>query len=217
MIPEAAMIFAAGFGTRMGALTKTLPKPMLRLGDRPMIDHTIDLLRSAGVQRIVANTHYLPDAIEPHLRDKGVIPLREDEILETGGGLRAALPVLDCDPVLTINPDAFWRGPNPVDVLSDAWNNSMNALLLCVPSEDSIGDFSLEKGELRRKGPYRYTGLQIVRTERLREIKQAKFSLNAYWDLLAESGPIHGTGYSGEWMDIGSAEKLELANTGIVR
>ncbi|MDJ0640723.1 MAG: nucleotidyltransferase family protein [Paracoccaceae bacterium] len=216
MIPDAAMIFAAGFGTRMGTLTKSTPKPMLKLGDRPMIDHTLDILRDAGVGRIIANTHYLPELIEPHLQEKGVTVLREVEILETGGGLRAALPVLNCNPVLTINPDAFWRGPNPIKVVADAWHDSMSALLLCVPSSIDNSDFSLEQGELRRKGPYRYAGVQILRTDRLHEIDQEVFSLNAYWDLLADTGPIHGALYPGEWLDIGTAEKLEMANARFV-
>ena len=119
MTPKAAMIFAAGFGTRMGALTRTIPKPMVPLGGRPMIAHAIDLLRDAGIEKIIANTHYLPDQIEPYLKDQGVKVLRETpDILDTGGGLRAALPLLGADPVVTINPDALWLGPNPIRLVS---------------------------------------------------------------------------------------------------
>lgn len=209
----AAMIFAAGFGTRMGDLTRTTPKPMLPLAGRPMIDYAIDLLKDAGIARIVANTHYLPQAITPHLEDLDVTVLHEDPILETGGGLRNARDALASDPVITINPDAAWSGPNPVTQLQDAWRDDMQALLLLVPSPEGAedDDFSLESGQIRRSGPYRYTGLQILRTHRLNEISDQSFSLNAYWNLLAESGLLHGVVYGGEWCDIGSPKGLERA------
>lgn len=204
------MIFAAGFGTRMGALTRDTPKPMVPLLGRAMIDHAIDLLKDAGIDRLVANTHYLPDRIEPHLRCKGVEICREDPILETGGGLRAALPHLGNDPVITINPDVAWRGENPVVELCNTWRDDMQALLMLVPSPkgSKSDDFSLEQGEINRKGPFRYTGLQMIRTDRLGEISDVAFSLNKYWDLLSATGQIHGTVYSGDWLDIGTPQGL---------
>ena len=127
---NAAMIFAAGFGTRMGELTRSTPKPMLPLAGRPMIDHAIDLVRNAGIVRVVANTHYLADQIEPHLVRRDVVAVRETpEILETGGGLKAALPHLGADPVVTLNPDAAWTGSNPISTLLNAWRPEMSALL----------------------------------------------------------------------------------------
>ncbi len=215
MTPDAAMIFAAGFGTRMGSLTADTPKPMLKVGGRPMIDHAIGQLRDAGIERLVANTHYLPETLEAHLARLNVITLREEVILETGGGLRAAVGTLDCDPVITINPDVLWRGPNPVTQLCEAWHPTMSALLMLVPSEASHqSDFSLEKGEIGRSGPYRYTGLQIIRTDRLHEIEEDAFSLNTYWDLLMSSGPVHGCVYAGTWTDIGTQAALEDVNEG---
>ncbi len=210
---KAAMIFAAGFGTRMGALTKSTPKPMVPLLGRPMIDHTIDLLRDAGVERLVANTHYLPERITPHLHRRGVMTSHEDTILETGGGLRAAELLIGTSPVITMNPDAAWAGRNPVSQLCDAWREDMQALLMLVPSPEGSesDDFSLEKGQISRIGPYRYTGLQLVRTDRLAEISTNVFSLNRYWDLLAETAPIHGVVYQGRWQDIGTPEGLAHA------
>jgi MurNAc alpha-1-phosphate uridylyltransferase len=216
------MIFAAGFGTRMGALTQSLPKPMVPLAGRPMIDHTTDLLRAAGVTKIVANTHYLRDKIEPHLRAKGIVLSPEDpDILDTGGGLKAALPKLNSDVVLTINPDAVWIGKNPVSALLDAWRPDMTALLMLVPLSraDTIretGDFSLEHGEIRRQGPYLYTGAQIIRTNRLSELHDKTFSLNAYWDLLFKTGPLNGVVYQGAWCDIGTPEGLSAAERMLV-
>lgn len=217
MTIETAMIFAAGFGTRMGDLTRETPKPMLRLGGQPMIDHAIDLLRAAGINRLVANTHYLPDSLERHLKERGVTTLRETVILDTGGGLKTALPVLGPSPVITMNPDALWLGPNPVTALLAEWNPSMTGLMMLSGSEDEDCDFSLEHGEIRRRGPYRYTGLQIIRTDRLGEIGEDVFSLNLYWDHLLEAGPLHGTVYAGDWMDIGTRDKLEAANRQVAR
>ena len=213
----AAMIFAAGFGTRMRALTKTMPKPMVPLAGRPMIDHTIDLLRDAGIRRIAANTHYLPDAIEPHLRARGVEVLREaPEILDTGGGLRHALPLLGNGPVITINPDALWLGRNPVLELLNAWQSDMRALLLLVPQNtahgtENSGDFSLEHGEIRRGGPFIYGGAQVIQTDKLDEIESDVFSLNVFWDHLALSGPLNGQSHEGGWCDIGTPEGLAHA------
>lgn len=214
---NAAMIFAAGFGTRMGELTRSTPKPMLPLAGRPMIDHAIDLVRNAGIVRVVANTHYLADQIEPHLVQRDVVAVRETpEILETGGGLKAALPHLGADPVVTLNPDAAWTGSNPISTLLNAWRPEMSALLLLIPltnalTDRSDGDFSLENGELRRKGSFLYTGAQIIRTDCLAEIAEESFSLNLYWDLLSRTGPIHGVLHQGGWCDIGHPEGLTAA------
>lgn len=207
-----AMIFAAGFGKRMGHLTEWQPKPMLPLAGRPMIDYSIELLRHAGIQTIVANTHYLPDELESHLEKLGVTPLRENPILETGGGLRAALPVLGPGPVLTMNPDVAWAGPNPVLEVLSHWTSKMNALLVLSKSHSADSDFCLADGKIMRTGPFQYTGLQVIRTDRLSEIGDDVFSLNQYWDLLLSSGPLHGVEYSGTWTDIGTREKLEAIN-----
>lgn len=207
-----ALIFAAGFGTRMGSLTRDTPKPLLPLLGRPMIDHCFALLREAGVENIFANTHYLPEKLESHLSTKGVTPLREVEILETGGGLKAAVSVLGPDPVITMNPDALWRGPNPVEALMSAWHPEMTGLLMLCDAGRSDDDFSLEQGKIQRLGPFRYTGLQLIRTDRLQDIAKTKFSLNEYWDLLLATRTVHGVVYEGVWMDIGTKDALEAVN-----
>lgn len=212
MTPKNAMIFAAGFGTRMGALTKATPKPMLPLGGKPMIDHAIEILRSAGVEKIVANTHYLADILEPHLIASGVLPIFEDPILETGGGLRAALPQLGSEEVITINPDVVWQGPNPATQLGKHWHPDMQACLMLAPAPlGEQGDFDLNSGKITRGGPYKYTGLQILQTTWLDQIRKPAFSLNRYWDYLAARGPLHGVVYNGDWTEIGTIEKLTQA------
>lgn len=207
-----AMIFAAGFGTRMGRLTADTPKPMLNLGGRPMIDHSIDLLRAAGVSKIVANIHFRHEQISPHLAKRQVKAVHEERILETGGGLRAALPLLTKSPAVTMNPDALWLGPNPVEVLISAWKPKMIALLMIARDEaNDHSDFHLHDGTLQRGGPYRYTGLQMLRTDWLSDISEEVFSLNLYWDYLLRRGSIHGIVYQGGWMDIGTSNNLDAA------
>jgi len=212
-----AMIFGAGFGTRMGALTSDTPKPLIPIAGRPMIDHTIDLLRDAGISNIVANAHYFSDQMSAHLNARDVVvSLENDQILDTGGGLKAALPLLGDGPVITINPDAIWLGPNPVTDLLSAWNPLMRALLLLVPNEraygtKSSGDFSVKKGKITRKGPFIYGGAQVIETNQLHEFQTDVFSLNAYWDHLGNSNDLNGTPYSGDWCDIGTPDGLSVA------
>ena len=211
------MIFAAGFGTRMGSMTKSTPKPMLPLGGRPMIDHALDLAKTAGLETIFANTHYLHEKIEPHLRKAGVTVLNESpNILDTGGGLKAAADKLT-NPTATLNPDYVWDGPNPLNLLLDNWSEDFQALLLVVPlsraiNRDAPGDFHLTDGSLRRGGDMVYTGAQIIRTDRLKEISDTIFSLNSYWDVLSNDGGIHGIVYPGTWTDIGTKQALIRAN-----
>lgn len=215
MTVSSAMIFAAGFGTRMRHLTQHLPKPMVPLGGRPMIDHALDLVRTAGIHQIVCNTHYLHEVIEPHLLAQGVqIAQEQPDILDTGGGLRAARHMLGPDPVLTLNPDVAWSGPNPVQELLNAWQPQMQALLLLVPvayTDRPSGDFRLDNSTLSRKGDYVYTGAQILRTSGLDNIDSRVFSLNVYWDMLMDAGEVHGVVYSGKWRDIGTPEGLAAA------
>lgn len=208
------MIFAAGFGTRMGALTRDRPKPLLPLGGRPMIDHAIDLARAAGVERIVANAHYHAHQIEAHLEPLGIpVSHEEPEILDTGGGLRAALPLLGSGPVYTLNPDAAWTGRNPLVQLAAAWEpDRMGALLLLGEVPGRGVDFAFgDDGRVRRGGPLTYLGAQIIDPRVLAEIPSGSFSLNSAWDILAERGLLFGTLHRGDWRDVGTPEGLAAA------
>ena len=123
MTPQAIMIFAAGRGTRMGALTDTRPKPLVPVGGRALIDHAMDLTADISPLTRVVNTHYLAPMLKHHLAGQGVLFSDEPELLlETGGGLRQALPLLGQNPVFTLNSDAIWRGPNPLTLLADSWD-----------------------------------------------------------------------------------------------
>jgi len=213
------MIFAAGFGTRMGSLTSARPKPMVDLNGRPMIDLALDIARATGAKRIVANLHYHADMLARHLAPQGVLLSHEaPDILETGGGLRAARPLLGAGPVYTLNSDAAWRGPNPLLHLTDNWRPAdMDGLLLMVPRKrargySGKGDFLLDQtGALSRGPELVYTGAQIIRTDLLQQIDAQAFSLNRLWDMLQEHGRLFGSVYPGEWCDIGTPEGLETA------
>ena len=141
MRDTAVMIFAAGFGTRMRHLTQDRPKPMVPVAGRPLIDHALDMVQAIAPDRIVANLHYLPHVLQAHLADTGVQTVTETgAILETGGGLRNALPLLGDGPVFTVNPDAIWTGANPLQALRAAWKPAqMDALLMCVPVAQAVG------------------------------------------------------------------------------
>lgn len=217
--PRAVMLFAAGFGTRMGALTRDRPKPLIQVAGRPLIDHALDLARATRPARIVANVHFHADMLAAHLGPRGVLLSREEpEILETGGGLRAALPLLGPGPVFTMNTDAIWVGPNPLALLASAWNPArMDALLMCVPvaravGHDGPGDFAADdKGRIRRGPGLVYGGVQIVRTEGLHDFEEAAFSLNRLWDRMQRAGRLHAVTYPGRWCDVGHPGGIALA------
>ncbi|MBC7133088.1 MAG: nucleotidyltransferase family protein [Roseovarius sp.] len=213
------MVFAAGFGTRMGALTATRPKPLIEVAGRALIDHALDLAEAAGAPRIVVNLHYMPDTIRTHLAGRDVLFSHETPaILETGGGLRAALPLLGPGPVLTMNTDAIWRGPNPLALLAPLWDRArMDALLLCVPparaiGHDGAGDFTRDAEDRLARGPgLVYSGVQIIAPETLDAIGQSSFSLNRVWDRIAARGRLFGAVYPGRWCDVGRPEGIALA------
>lgn len=217
--PDAIMMFAAGFGTRMKHLTQNQPKPMVPVAGRPLIDHALDLAQAVSPARIVANLHYLPDQLDTHLRAQGVETITETpDILDTGGGLRNALPLLGSDPVFTMNSDAIWAGPNPLESLRAAWNPArMDALLMTVPLENTLGhggegDFTIATDGRLKRGPGQvYGGVQIIRTDLLAEIEADAFSLNLIWDMMLHRERVFGLSYKGRWCDVGHPGGIALA------
>jgi len=226
--PTTAMVLAAGFGTRMGDLTKDTPKPMLHMAGRPLIDHGVDIAENAGAANVVVNLHYLGDQIRKHLasRTSPRVAFSEEqpEILDTGGGLKHALPLLGNDPVYVVNSDAVFAGPNPLVQLADAWDAEvMDVLLHMVPVKQAhaytrAGDFFLDTdGEApRRRGeadraPLIYTGAQIVAPHVFANTPTGPFSMNLIWDRLLECGRLAAVSYAGEWIDVGTPEGLIMA------
>jgi MurNAc alpha-1-phosphate uridylyltransferase len=221
---RALMIFAAGFGTRMGALTATQPKPMVAVAGRPLIDHALDQAEAAGADPIVVNLHYLGDQLAAYLADRPVLLSWEHEkILETGGGLRKALPLLGHGPVATLNSDAAWTGENAITQLEAAWDETaMDALLLVAPPERTVGhnappSFSMDDhGRLSRHSitggaGYVYTGAQIIKTDMLAGLSDEVFSMWRLWEPMIAARRMYGLIHNGGWCDVGQPESIALA------
>lgn len=216
MSPNGLMIFAAGFGTRMGALTQTTPKPLLQVGGRPMIDRIVAFGRDAGLVPILANTHHLAPQMEAHLGTLGVETAFEPRILETGGGLKAAAARFVSPVIFTANADVVWDGPNPFDIVRAAWRDDLDAVLLGVDLDRALGrttgDFTLQAGKITRGGDMVYGGVQAIRLARVLEVADTVFSLNLVWDQLIAEDRIAAVRYPGRWCDVGTPDGLDRAN-----
>lgn len=222
-VPRTAMVMAAGLGKRMRPLTATRPKPLVEVAGKALLDHVLDRLRMAGVERVVVNVHYLADALEAHLRAHadGLEVAVSDErgvLLETGGGLKRALPLIDCDPFLAVNSDNLWiDGPSDtLKLLASHWDDArMDALLLLVPqaragNHSGLGDFHMDStGRLKRRtkarvAPFVFTGIQIVSKRLLEGAPDGPFSTNLLWDKAMTEGRCFGAVHQGLWFDVGT-------------
>lgn len=223
-IPDSAMFFAAGFGRRMAPLTDGLPKPLIKVGGKTLLDHALDQGHDFGLRHAVVNTHYRADQIRAHLHGQEIaLSNEQDQILETGGGLRKALPLLGTGPVFTMNTDAVWDGPNCFKTLAQAWDPAkMDGLLLLVPPAQMIGHKLTSgftqgpDGRLTRGLSLAYTGAQILQTQGLSRITETVFSLNLLWDQMLDSQRLFGVIYPGRWCDVGYPEALPLAEAMLV-
>ncbi|MCB2067768.1 MAG: nucleotidyltransferase family protein [Erythrobacter sp.] len=223
---DTAMVLAAGLGKRMRPLTATQPKPMVRVAGKPLIDHSLDRLAEAGVARVVVNVHYLPDALEAHLKGRKApqvsISDERELLLETGGGMVKAAGQLP-DPFFCLNSDNLWLdGPrNCFADLSAAWNpDAMDALLLLVPHKNAHnfrgkGDFKMDaRGKLTRRqsgriAPYIFSGIQLVSKRLLRDAPAGPFSTNVLWSRAIEEGRLYGLAFSGQWFEVGTPQAIK--------
>ena len=212
------LLFAAGRGTRMGALGDQKPKCLINVAGRPLLDHALALTRTDVVTKRVVNLNYKADMIQDHLSDQDIVFSHEHgRALETGGGLRHALPLLGDGPVITLNTDAVWSDPTAISTLGAAWQPHMDALLVVVPRARAAGhlgrgDFDMNQdGQMSRGSEYVYTGLQILRTGLLAEFTEDVFSLNLVWDRFLALGTLYGVVYDGAWCDVGQPQSIQLA------
>ncbi len=230
-IPNKAMVLAAGLGTRLKPVTDTLPKPLVNLDGKPLIDHAIDRLEAVGVTEIVVNTHHLADQMEAHLGNRpspSIQISREDELLDTGGGIAKALPLLGTKPFFAINSDAFWlNGPyDALDRLAVTWDDgAMDGFLLLHSTVDAygytgFGDFCAPGGDgvLTRRpegeiSPWLFTGIQILHPRLFEGAPKGAFSLNRLYDRAIEKGRLYGATHDGEWFHVGTPEGLQEAET----
>ena len=226
-VPKTAMVMAAGLGKRMRPLTASRPKPLVEVAGKALLDHVLDRLRAAGVAKVVVNVHYLPGALEAHLagRADGLEVAISDEraqLLETGGGLVKAGPLIDADPFLAVNSDNLWiDGPaDTLKLLASHWDSArMDALLLLVPharalNHTALGDFHMDRlGRLRRRerprvAPFVYTGIQMLSKALLKDAPDGPFSTNLLWDRAIEQGRCFGAVHQGLWFDIGTPQAI---------
>jgi MurNAc alpha-1-phosphate uridylyltransferase len=227
-VPKTAMVLAAGLGKRMRPLTATRPKPLIEVAGQALLDHLLERLSAAAVERAVVNVHYLADAVEAHLKKNphGLDIQISDErglLLETGGGMVKALPLIDADPFLVVNSDNLWiDGPaDTLKLLASHWNGSkMDSLLLLVPharasNHGGRGDFHMDRtGRLRRRqkshvAPFVYTGIQMVSKRLLDGAPEGPFSTNILWDKAMEQGRCFGAVHQGLWFDVGTPQAIK--------
>nr|WP_294505186.1 nucleotidyltransferase family protein [uncultured Rhodopila sp.] len=239
--PHSAMVLAAGFGTRMRPLTDNTAKPLVKLGGRTLLDYALDHLVVAGVEMVAVNAHWQADAVAAHLASRPTPPrtllLREEHLLDTGGGVRAALPLLGDDPFFVLNGDAFWlNGPIlTLQRLAAAFDDTVDAVLLLqrtayVHADVGYGDFALDKwGKPRRRRerevvPYIFAGVQLIRPRLLAGMPDGAFSMNRAWDAALAADRVRGVVHDGIWFhlstpaDLAEAEQiLEASVTGDAR
>lgn len=234
--PKTAMVLAAGLGTRLRPITDSLPKPLVRVAGRPLIDWVLDRLVAAGVARAVVNTHYRAEMIVEHLgrrRDIEILFSHEPEILETGGGIWKALPLLGRDPFLSVNAKILWLNgrEDAIHRLAGAWDEAeTDGVLLLQPTVTAVGydgpgDFILgPDGRIRRRkelevAPFLFSGLQILHPRLFAGAPDGFFSLNLLYDRAIEAGRLYGIRHDGDWYHVSTPRHLaeveaRLAETG---
>ncbi len=231
--PRRAMVLAAGLGVRMRPLTDAMPKPLVPVAGKPLIDHVLDRLADAHVAHAVVNVHYLADMLVQHLASRTqpriVISDERGLLLGTGGGIVRALPHLGHAPFLLINSDTIWiDGPQPnLSRLAQAFDPAtMDALLLLAPTTGSIGyagrgDFLMQNdGRLVRRGerevaPYVYAGAAILSHALFADAPQGEFALTDLFDRATAQGRLHGLRLEGLWMHVGTPDAVAAAEAAI--
>jgi len=231
--PRRAMVLAAGLGTRMRFLTEARPKPLVAVGGKPLIDHVLDKLATAGVETAIVNVHYFADQIEQHLAGRRapqiVISDERGGLLGTGGGVAKALPQLGDAPFFHVNSDTIWiDGVTPnLRRLAHAFDvNAMDALLLLAPTTTSIGysglgDFAMTAdGRLRRRAerevmPFVYAGVAVLGPALFADAPEGVFPLTQLFRRAEEAGRLHGLRLEGLWMHVGTPEAVAAAEAAI--
>jgi MurNAc alpha-1-phosphate uridylyltransferase len=233
MMPNRAIVLAAGLGTRMRPYNGHVPKPLVEIGGKSLIDYSLDRLANAGVERAVVNVHHLADALERHLaprqRPKIVISDERGELLGTGGGIAKALPQLGDAPFFLVNSDTVWLDgvkPNFTRLAQAFDPATMDVLLLLAPTAGSIGytgrgDFAmLPDGRLRRRRehevvPFVYAGAAILSPLLFADVPRGAFSLTLLFDRAGASGRLYGLRLEGVWMHVGTPEAVAAAEAAL--
>jgi N-acetyl-alpha-D-muramate 1-phosphate uridylyltransferase len=233
MMPKSAIVLAAGLGTRMRPYNGQIPKPLVAVGGKSLIDYGLDRLADAGVEQAVVNVHHLADAVERHLatRRKPLIVISDEreELLGTGGGIAKALPQLGDAPFFLVNSDTLWLDgvkPNFTRLAEIFDPNSMDALLLLAPTTGSLGyegrgDYAmLPDGRLRRRieqeaVPFIYAGAAILAPALFAAAPTGAFPLTRLFDRASERGRLFGLRLEGVWMHVGTPEAVAAAEAAL--
>jgi N-acetyl-alpha-D-muramate 1-phosphate uridylyltransferase len=234
LVPRRAMVLAAGRGVRMRPLTDRLPKPLVTVAGKALIDYVLDRLAEAGVETAVVNVHHLADQIERHLAAWPVpritISNERGQLLDTGGGVLKALPLLGGAPFFHLNADTIWIDgvkPNLVSLAEMFDPVRMDALLLLAATSTSVGysgrgDFTMAPdGRLIRRperevAPFVYAGVAILNTALFSTAPPGAFSLNLLFDRAIEAGRLYGLRLEGVWMHVGTPEAIAAAEAAIL-
>jgi len=223
--PKCAMVLAAGFGKRLRPITEKIPKPLVPIHGRTLIDRTIDRLEDAGVNKIVVNIHHLGEQISRHLGERTsseIVFSPEPDILDTGGGIANALPLLGDEPFFACNADTLWLNgsQDALKRMIGQWDaDKMDALLMLHSTVEAYGysgrgDFCADPmGRLTRRpenevSPYLYTGVQILHPRLFDNAPDGAFSLNLLYDKAIEQERLFGMIHDGEWFHVGTPDGL---------
>ena len=237
--PKTAMVLAAGLGTRMRPLTDDRPKALVEVQGRALIDHVLDRLADAGVEKAAVNVHWFADRLESHLAARGknpknrgpeiVISDERAELLETGGGLKKARALLGSDPIFVANIDAIWTedGVPALDALAAAYDPAaMDACLLLARMDQTLGfdgpgDMFLDNGRARFRGdaasaPFAFAGVHITKPSVVDGEPDGPFSLSKLWRVMAEQGRLGAVVLDGFWMHVGDPQARDDAQARLV-
>ncbi|MBL8574718.1 MAG: nucleotidyltransferase family protein [Hyphomicrobiaceae bacterium] len=231
--PTRAMVLAAGLGKRMRPLTATTPKPLIEVAGRSLIDHALTTLTKAGVEEAIVNVHYLADLVEVHVKRRAapriIISDERAELLETGGGITKALPLLGEAPFYSWNADSFWieGASSNLSRMAESWDDGkMDGLLLLASTVssvgyDGIGDFTMDaEGRLKRRtertvSAFVYCGVALLHPRLFAGAPSGKYSLNVLFDKAIEAGRLCGLRLDGTWLHVGTPEAIREAELAI--
>ncbi len=226
---DTAMVMAAGLGTRMRPLTDDMPKALVEVAGKPMVDHAIDRLKAAGISRIVVNIHAFADKLRAHLEarndDSIIISDESGQLLDTGGGVKHALPLLGDKPIITHNCDSIWvegMGKTLPRLIEMFDADQMDALLVVAVTANIIGDVSrgdftmdaagrLDWREPSSVAPFMYTGVQVIKPQLFAGVEDTTFSTARLWNQIMENDRAYGLRHDGVWMHVGTPAALAEA------
>lgn len=228
-----AMVLAAGLGTRMRPITNTIPKPLVTVDGKTLLDHALDALVVAGVKKANINVHYLADQIENHIETRLApeisISDERERLLDSGGGVKKAIHHLPSGPFFILNADSFWidADRSALQSMNEIWNDdSMDMLLLVTEKDNAVGfdgkgDFFMdESGRLTRRGnaesaPFIYAGAIVAKAQKFQLIPEEKFSLNQMFDEAILNNALYGCPLDGLWLHVGTPQSIPEAEAAI--